>query len=194
MFGRRRAGLRVLCTEVGILQLCLVANGTRLAIVVSLLQKRVEDVAARSASASASRPQRQREEPEYVDDYSTGYEGDYDQYGDYSPLEATGAAGGAATPLMGAPPPPQVAPPPAPLAYPPFRCTAYASYAPHLSYPLPPPPHLARHMPPPAPLPPQPFYSSQVAAAAAAVPTPGLCLTEGQVRALGGLLHAAEVV
>ncbi|KAH9370503.1 hypothetical protein HPB48_020537 [Haemaphysalis longicornis] len=102
------------------------------------LRKKVEEVAARSASASASRPQRQREEPEYVDDYSTGYEGDYDQ------------------------------------------CTAYASYAPHLSYPLPPPPHLARHMPPPAPLPPQPFYSSQVAAAAAAVPTPGLCLTEGQ--------------
>lgn len=144
------------------------------------LAKKVEEVAARSASASASRPQRQREEPEYVDDYSTGYEGDYDQYGDYSPLEATGATGGSAPPLMGAPPPPQVAPPPASLAYPPFRCTAYASYAPHLSYPLPPPPHLARHMPPPAPLPPQPFYSSQVAAAAAAVPTPGLCLTEGQ--------------
>ncbi|KAL1421143.1 hypothetical protein MTO96_023318 [Rhipicephalus appendiculatus] len=47
-------------------------------------------------------------------------------------------------------------------------------------YPLaPPPPPLGRPLPPPL-APPQPFYSPQVAAAAAAVTTPGLCLAEGQ--------------
>ncbi|KAK8786592.1 hypothetical protein V5799_023632 [Amblyomma americanum] len=123
---------------------------------------------------------RQREDSEYVDEYAGGYEGDYDPYTDYSHLEAAAASGSTAPPLVAAGPPHPVPPPPAPLGYSPFRGPpAYPGYPPpHLGYPLPPPPPLGRPLPPP--LPPQQFYSPQVAAAAAAVPTPGLCLAEGQ--------------
>lgn len=145
------------------------------------LSKKVDDIAAKAATAAtASRAQRQREEPEYVDEYTTAYEGDYDPYTDYSHLEAAAASGAAS--MVAAGPPHSVPPPPPPLGYPPpFRGAPYAGYPPppHLSYSLAPPPPLGRPLPPPL-APPQPFYSPQVAAAAATVPTPGLCLAEGQ--------------
>ncbi|XP_037509161.2 uncharacterized protein LOC119385864, partial [Rhipicephalus sanguineus] len=139
------------------------------------LTKKVDDVATRAATAAtASRAQRQREEADYVEEYTAAYESEYDPYTEYSHLEAAAASGAG---------PPHPVPPPAPLGYPPqFRGAPYASYPPpppHLGYPLAPPPPLGRPLPPPL-APPQPFYSPQVAAAAAAVTTPGLCLAEGQ--------------
>ncbi|KAH8041202.1 hypothetical protein HPB51_013862 [Rhipicephalus microplus] len=150
------------------------------------LSKKVDDIATKAATAAtASRAQRQRDEADYVEEYTTAYETDFDPYREYSHLEAAAVSGAAST-LVAAGPPHAMAPPPAaPLGYPPqFRGAPYASYPPppppHLGYPLaPPPPPLARPLPPPL-APPQQFFSPQVAAAAAAVPTPGLCLAEGQ--------------
>lgn len=148
------------------------------------LSKKVDDVATRAATAAtASRTQRQREDTDYVEEYTTTYESEYDPYTDYSHLEAAAAGGAASTLVAAGPPHPVPPPPPPPLGYPPpFRGAPYAGYPPpppHLGYPLAPPPPLGRPLPPPL-APPQPFYSPQVAAAAAAVPAPGLCLAEGQ--------------
>ncbi|XP_075747583.1 E3 SUMO-protein ligase RanBP2-like isoform X1 [Rhipicephalus microplus] len=150
------------------------------------LSKKVDDIATKAATAAtASRAQRQRDEADYVEEYTTAYETDFDPYTEYSHLEAAAVSGAASTLVAAGPPHAMAPPPPAPLGYPPqFRGAPYASYPPppppHLGYPLaPPPPPLARPLPPPL-APPQQFFSPQVAAAAAAVPTPGLCLAEGQ--------------
>ncbi|KAL3241949.1 hypothetical protein MRX96_021616 [Rhipicephalus microplus] len=131
------------------------------------LSKKVDDIATKAATAAtASRAQRQRDEADYVEEYTTAYETDFDPYTEYSHLEAAAVSGAAST-LVAAGPPHAMAPPPAaPLGYPPqFRGAPYASYPPppppHLGYPLaPPPPPLARPLPPPL-APPQQFFSPQ---------------------------------
>lgn len=132
------------------------------------LLKKMDDIATKMVS---TRSQRHHEDAEYVDDYVSNYEADYDPYGDYSHLE-TGAG---PSPIVGG-----VAPAPPPMGS--YRGQPFGAYPPPppLGYPMAPPPPLGRPLAPP--LPPQAFYSPQAAAAAAAVAAPGLRLAEGQVR------------
>lgn len=130
------------------------------------LLKKMDDIATKMVS---TRSQRHHEDAEYVDDYVSNYEADYDPYGDYSHLE-TGAG---PSPIVGG-----VAPAPPPMGS--YRGQPFGAYPPPppLGYPMAPPPPLGRPLAPP--LPPQAFYSPQAAAAAAAVAAPGLRLAEGQ--------------